>query len=138
MCWKGTAKQLGPGDSVAADPNSQNLVVSLAEKDAVRLVRMDATSGSVQPLDYKGVHIATPNLTTHAVGPDGRITLYASSPAQWSYLPAILDPQAKTIARIPVDFNGEIQYPIWTPDGKIVAEAKAYQFTIWRFRPSTH
>jgi Tol biopolymer transport system component len=130
----GTPVRLGPGDSVAADSNGRDLIVSLSEKEATRLVRMPVSGGAATPIDMNGdVRLASANLATQAAGPDGRIAVYAASVSQWAYLAAIIDPRAHTIARVPLDFDGEVTLPVWTPDGRLIAAAKSYSFTLWRF-----
>jgi Tol biopolymer transport system component/predicted Ser/Thr protein kinase len=130
----GKAEKLGSGDGVSADPNGRDLIVSLAEKEATRLVRMPITGGAVQPIEmHGGLRLAGPNISTRAVASDGKIAVFVSSPSQWPYLSAIVDPRAQTIAAVPLNFEGEISYPSWAPDGRLVASAKIYRYTIWQF-----
>jgi Tol biopolymer transport system component len=135
----GTPVKLGPGDSVAADPNGRDLIVSLSEKDAIRLVHMPVSGGAATPIEMTGdLRLASANLATRAAGPDGRIAVYAASVSQWTYLAAIIDPRSHTISRVPLDFDGEVTLPVWTPDGRLIAAAKSYSFTLWRFHADGH
>jgi Tol biopolymer transport system component/predicted Ser/Thr protein kinase len=135
----GTAIKLGSGDSVAADPNGHDLIVSLAETEATRLVRMPVSGGAATPIEAKGdLRMASSKLATRAARPDGRIAVYAAAVSQWSYLAAIIDPRAQTISRVPLDFDGEVALPVWTPDGRLIAAAKSYTFTLWRFQQDPH
>jgi Tol biopolymer transport system component len=135
----GKAEKVGPGDAVSADPNGRDLIVSLAEKEATRLVRMPVNGGDVKPIEiHSDIRMASPNLATRAVGPDGRIAVYAASVSQWSYLIAIIDPRSNTIAPVPVSFEGELAYPAWTPDGKLVAPGRIHRITTWHFQAKNH
>jgi hypothetical protein len=135
----GKADKLAPGDSVTADPNGRDLIVTLAEKERTRLVRMPLSGGPAEPIDVTGdVRMATANLVTRAVGPGGRIAVYGASTTQWTYFPAIVDPAAHTINRVPLNFEGEIDLPLWAPGGKLVARGKNYSYTIWRFHAEGH
>jgi predicted Ser/Thr protein kinase len=134
----GQAVRLGTGDSVAADPNGRELVVGIAEKETTRLMRLPVKGGPAEPIEAHGdVRLPSPQLVTGAVGPDGRIVVTVASDSQWAYLPGIVDPRAHTIARVPVSFEGEMQYQTWAPDGHLIGGGSIHDFTIWHFRPNT-
>ena len=133
----GTASKLGAGDSVAADPNGRDLIVSLGESESTHLVRLPLSGGTAIPLEIQGdLRLATSKLASGAVGPDGRIVADGASASQWSYQVAMIDPLRHTIARVPVNFDGELAAALWTPDGRLIAPGKTYSFTLWRFRPN--
>jgi eukaryotic-like serine/threonine-protein kinase len=135
----GKAEKVGSGDAVSADPNGRDLIVTLSEKESIRLVRMPIAGGATQPIDIRGdIRMAAPNLATRAVGPDGRIAVYAASASQWPYLIAIIDPRSNSVAPVPLNFEGEVAYPVWTPDGKLIAPGRIHRITTWHFRPVTH
>jgi hypothetical protein len=134
----GTARKLAPADNVAADPNGRDLIVSLAENESTRLVRVPVAGGAAQPIELKGEVRPMNILTNSAVGPDGRVVAYAASASRWSYMPAMLDPKTHTVTRIPLNFDGEVTDLAWSPGGKLTATGKVYNFAIWRFRPSVH
>jgi Tol biopolymer transport system component len=133
----GETAKLGPGDNVAADPNGRDLVVAVTETDSVRLVRVPIGGGPVQPIEARGdVRMPGANLTSGAVGPDGRIAVFTASTSQWAYSAGMVDPRAGTIARIPLTFYGEVAVPMWMPDHRLLASGRTYNFTLWRFRES--
>jgi hypothetical protein len=47
-----------------------------------------------------------------------------------------MDPHTGTLAPVRPAFAGEVVSPMWTPDGKIVAVGREYNFTLWKFRAS--
>jgi Tol biopolymer transport system component/predicted Ser/Thr protein kinase len=131
----GDPAKVTPGDSVALDINRRDLVVGVAEKETIRLVKVSAAGGAPQPIEARGdVRFADSQLTSSAVGPDGRIAVDGASTTQWPYFVSLVDPGAGTMKRIPLTFDGEVAVPMWTPDGKILASGRGYTFTLWRFR----
>ena len=133
----GDPVKLAPGESVAADPNGRDLIVALTDKESVGLTRVPVAGGAPQPIAVQGdVRIPAANLTSGAVAPDGRIVVSTASASRWAYSISVVDPRLGTIAPVPHTFDGEVAMPTWSPDGRIVASGRDYNFTLWRFRGS--
>ncbi|MCU1237021.1 MAG: serine/threonine protein kinase [Candidatus Solibacter sp.] len=93
--------------------------------------------GAPQPLPLrKDVRIPGTRLASSMVGPGGLISLLTASPDQWLYQASLLDPSTGNVTRIPVSFEGEVQAPVWTRDGKLVATGSVLGMSIWRFHPA--
>jgi eukaryotic-like serine/threonine-protein kinase len=130
----GEPKKLAPGDSVSAGANGRDLIVSLEDKDAIRLVRFPAGGGDPQPIALPDdVRIPGTRLTASMVGTGGAIVLNTASPSEWAWRVGMIDPRTGSIHRIPVNFDGEALTPLWTHDGNIVAMGTSLGFNIWRF-----
>jgi eukaryotic-like serine/threonine-protein kinase len=135
----GDAHKLTAGESVSADPNGRDLLVTRQDSDTVRLFRVPVNGGTAQPIGLHGdAHLSTPLLGRSAVGPGDLIVARSSSADEYAYHPSLIDPHAGTITRIPIPlpFDGELGLPVWTRDGKIVATAVTYSMRIYRFHPA--
>jgi len=132
----GSETRITAGESVAADPNGRDLVIAFQTQDSTQLVRVPVTGGLPQPIASRGdSRLAQPNLTSGAVGRDGKILVTATSNSRWVLCAGLVDPKG-TLAPIPLSYDGETQRPMWASDGQIVAMSRDYQFTLLRFRPS--
>jgi serine/threonine protein kinase len=132
----GPATKIAIGDSVAADPNGQDLVVALATQDVKHLVRVHLSGGAVEPIAIHGeAHLALSSITSGAVNRDGQIAVTAVSDSRWLYFIGAVDRQG-ILKPFPLTYGGETRFPMWTPDGHIVAPEIDYSFALWRFRPS--
>jgi hypothetical protein len=67
--------------------------------------------------------------------PGGLLAVVTQSPARWHYQSGLIDPRKGTISRVPVDFDGGTEVPVWTRDGKLVASGVVKSSTLWRFDP---
>ena len=133
----GDVVKLAPADSVAADPNGRDLVIGLGDKESIRLMRMPVDGGTPQEIGMTGdLRLGEPNLTSGAVGLDGRILVTASSASRWLFSTGLVDAHKGTITRVPLTFDAELASPVWTPDGKIVAVGRDYNYTMWKFHGS--
>jgi hypothetical protein len=68
-------------------------------------------------------------------GPGGLLAVVTQNPSRWHYESGLIDPRSGTISRVPLNFDGETQIPVWTRDGRLVAIGGLMSSTIWRFHP---
>jgi hypothetical protein len=130
----GAPQQLTAGDSVSADAASGDLIVSLQDKDAIRLKRLPAGGGEPRMIQFRGAPwIRGTKLAASIVGPGGLIGIETASAGKWAYQSGIVDARTGSIKRIPVNFDGETGAPVWTRDGKLVTSGSTLGFSIWRF-----
>jgi hypothetical protein len=131
----GSLRKLRPGNGIAVDPRSGDLIAQVNDKDGVHLVRVTA-GGAEQPVPVPAaLVVSTSPIAGNAVGADGRLLLTVSSKENWFAGPAILDPATGTAARVPVQFEGDILPSAWADDGSILGMGTALKSELWRFRP---
>ncbi|HXH51072.1 MAG TPA: hypothetical protein VNM47_17165, partial [Terriglobia bacterium] len=129
-------RRVGPGYSVAPDPNGRDLIVLAIGKEGVKLFKVPVAGGVEQPILVQGpVRVAPTQLNPNAVAKDGRVVLSSTSPDKWFYGVSILDPRSGKLTEIPVDFTGDLISPAWLPDGRVLSSASPLKLTLWRFRP---
>jgi Tol biopolymer transport system component/predicted Ser/Thr protein kinase len=130
----GAPHKLAAGDSVSADANGRDLILSLQDKDAIRLMRVPVTGGTPQPIPMTGgLRIPGTLLHPSIVGPGGMIAVTTASSDRWAYQSGILDPRTGVLKQIPLNFDGETQWPGWTRDGKLVSIGTVIGLSVWRF-----
>ena len=132
----GQPRRIGPGDGVAADPNGNDLIVQIFEKEGVRLVRVPVSGGPEQPILFQSRLRQAPALIgPNAIGKDGRVLLTVTAADSWFYAAAILDPRRGKVDRIPLNFTGDLTGTVWQSDGRILSAGWPQKATLWRFRP---
>ena len=132
----GEPRKLGAGDYVAPSPDGRYLVMQLTETDRIRYVKLNLAGGQVEEIPYNiGALKPMGPLAHNAVGPDGRILVQVDSPDSWFESAAFIDPRTGSVQKIPTVFTGDIHWPGWTKDGRIIASALPARSSIWRFRP---
>jgi hypothetical protein len=132
----GKPRPLHPGNSVAVDPRSGDLIVQLVDPSGVRLLHV-TSDGTSRPIVFKGdVRLAPFPLSSTAVGMDGRILAQVTSRDSWFFRPGVVDPVAGRIDRIPVGYEGDVLASGWGRMGDVVATGHPLRSTIWRFRPA--
>jgi hypothetical protein len=132
----GTPRKLGAGDSVAVDPRNEDLIVQLNEAERVRLVRLPASGGPPQEIPFHSdLRLTRILLAPNAVWKDGRILTTVASNDSWWFGVAVLDPRSGGVERVPLSYPADLDYPGWTPDGRIVSAAHALRAALWCFRP---
>ena len=47
---------------------------------------------------------------------------------------ALLDPVNASLERLPVNFDGDLQYPSWSRDGSLLAVGVSIRSSLWRFQ----
>jgi eukaryotic-like serine/threonine-protein kinase len=130
----GEPRKLAPGDSVSAGANGRDLIVSLEDKDAIRLARVSVNGGDLQPIALPAdVRIPGTRLASSMAEPGGRLVLNTASPAEWAWRVSMIDPGTGKINSIRVNFDGEALTPLWTRDGNLVAMGASLGFKLWRF-----
>jgi len=129
----GEPTRITEGDSVAV--GAGELVVKLNANDGFHLVRLPLSGGEPVnvPLSPGATLTAVPFSPT-AVSPDGRVLVAVNEPHMWFYRMATVDLKTGRLNLIPVDYGGDIWFPGWTPDGKIVATGLEYSFSLWQMR----
>ncbi len=135
----GDPQKLTAGESVSADPNGRDLLVTRQDSDTVRLFRVPVNGGAEMPIEFHGdARLSSPLLGRSAVGPGGLIVAKTGSADKYLYHASLIDPRAGTVVRIPVPLPGEVEMglPVWGRDGKITATAITYSARIYRFHRS--
>ena len=134
----GEPRKLAPGDGVAPSPDGRYLMVQLNETEGIRLAKLDVAGGRPEPIPLNLGSLQFWNgaqLSPNAVAPDGRIVFPIDSPDSWFESVGIIDPRSGRVERVPTNFSGDIHFPSWTKDGRIVASALQIRSSLWRFRP---
>jgi hypothetical protein len=131
----GQARKLGPGDAVAFDSRHQDLVVQLNEKDAIRLGRMPAAGGTLQPIPINSEIRIANILGPNAVRADGQIVVQTAFKDSWFWGAAVLNPESGTLRRIPLRYDADLNFPSWNHKNQIISGAALMRASIWRFRP---
>jgi hypothetical protein len=132
----GEPQQIRGGNSVAVDPRSQDLLITVNEPAGVRLIRMPMSGGAEQAVPLPG-DLRLPSiqaLSGHAIGQDGRIVVRTAPLDSWFFSAAVFDPTTGRVQRIPGD-QVDMLSPGWANDGRLVTVAFGTQGNLWRFRP---
>jgi len=81
-----------------------------------------------------GAALTDGTLSAAAVGLGGRVLVQVNEPHVWFYRMATVDLKTGRLDLMPVDYGGDIWFPGWTQDGKIVATGLQYSFSLWQMR----
>jgi len=134
----GKPRNLRPANGVAVDPRGPNpsLVVQVNEQDGVKLYRvpLSGAAGELPILFASSLRLAPVPISGTAVGPDGRIAVTVTSADSWFRGVALLDPTTAALERLPVVFDGDIEYPAWGRDGTLLAVGVSIRSSLWRFQ----
>jgi hypothetical protein len=129
----GQPQRIRKGDSVTLHPDRKELIVSLTEKEGVRLVRQPLAGGAESPILLGGdIRISDEHLSPNAVGKDGRIFASVLSPDSWFAHAGLIDPKTGRVQVIRI--NADV-WGGWGSDGKLVIVSKPLRVSVWRFRP---
>jgi len=129
----GEPTKIGEADSVAA--GSEEIVLELNASDGFHLLRAPLAGGNPVRVGLSsGPKLTGVPLHPAAVGPGGRVVVQVNEPHMWFYRMATVDVKTGRLNLIPVDYDGDIWYPGWTPDGKIIATGVEYSFSLWQMR----
>jgi serine/threonine protein kinase len=133
----GKPRNLRPANGVAVDASgpTPSLIVQVNEIDAVRLYRVPLDGSSQLPILFASpLRLAPIPISTTAVGRGGRIAVTVTSPDTWFRGVALLDPATAVLERLPVTFDGDVQYPAWGRDGTMLAVGVSPRSSLWRFQ----
>jgi eukaryotic-like serine/threonine-protein kinase len=129
----GEPTKIGEGDGVAA--GAAELILKLNANDGFHLMRAPLTGGEPMRVPLSsGLALTDVTLSPAAIGPGGRVLVQVSEPHVWFYRMASVDLNTGRLNLIPVDYDGDVWFPGWAPDGKIVATGLQYSFSLWQMR----
>lgn len=132
----GTPRKIASGDGVAVDPNGRELIVNLLERAGTRLLRIPIAGGPGQEIHLKSdLPISPLPLGGNGVRKDGKLLVGVAPKDSWFFSVAVLDPASGALARVPLNYLGDIFLADWTSDDRIIAFAEPMRAHIWRFRP---
>jgi hypothetical protein len=133
----GTPRKICAGDGVAVNPNGEDLVVNLNEKAGVRLVRVPLSGGPAQDIRVQSdIPIDPEPIGGNSVRKDGNILVGIVPKDSWFFNLAVLDPVSGTLTRVPSNYTGDLFFPGWASDGRILAMGQLMRARVWRFRPN--
>jgi hypothetical protein len=133
---EGEPRRVCAGESIAADPGGQSLVVKVIEAPRTRLMRVPLDGTPAREIPLTGpFHLTLDPLASSAIGRDGRMVAPLASLDSWFFVPGIIDLKTGAMTQISVDHFGDYHSAVWTSDGQIVAAANELRSSIWRFRP---
>jgi eukaryotic-like serine/threonine-protein kinase len=134
----GTPQKVHAGDYVGVDPGGRFLVIALAERAGVRLIRYLLPNGPEEDIPFHSDARLSPiGLGSTSVRKDGKIVVGIVPLGSWFFRLGLLDPATGQVTRIPVDFQGDINYCGWSNDGRVLCTGLPLQAHLWRFRPSS-
>jgi serine/threonine protein kinase/Tol biopolymer transport system component len=134
---KGGPRRMRPANGVALDPREPaSLIVQVNEADGVKLSRVPLAGGSELSILFAGpLRLAPMPISGAAVGPDGRIAVTVTAPDLLWRGVALLDPATATLERVPLGYDGDVEYPVWSRDGSLIAIGLSPRSSLWRFQP---
>ncbi len=131
----GATRKVRPGHGVAVDAKRNELVVQVNGKEGTSLVALPLSGGLERPILYQSpLRLAPTPLSPGAVGPDGKIAVTVAAKDSWYWGAGILDPASGSVERIPVAFEGNVQFPTFAKDGTLRAVGVGTRSALWRFR----
>jgi hypothetical protein len=130
----GAPRRLAAGDGVSVDPNGLDLIVEHNELDGAHLFRVHLAGGSEQAIPFPKALSIVGGASGSSVNKDGRILVDVDSRDSCWERPAILDPRTGKVERVKVPYAGDLWEPVWTPDGRILAQGVQSRSALWRFR----
>ena len=134
----GKPTSLRPANGVAVDAREPGaaLIVQVNAADGVKLLRVPFDGGSELSILFASTLRLSPiPIAGSAVGPDGRIAVTVTSPETMFRGVALLDPVTAVLERLPVAFDGDLQYPAWNRDGSLRAVGVSIRSSLWKFQP---
>jgi hypothetical protein len=132
----GAPVRIAAGDSVTVHPDGSKLLIKLNEAEP-RLEWVNINGGEPQSFP---VHFPQGGLLNHhallpgAISKDGRIVAGATTLGHHFYQTAVIDPVSGNAQIVPVQIEGDVIYPSWTSDGKILALGRVEAESVWQFR----
>ena len=129
-----------PGDQVAVDPSTGELVVMLAEGE-VRLIRVAPGEGRDSPLpvessEWRLADTNSQSFTGGAVAADGRGVARIAGPGSAYWPVGVFDTRSGGTVALPADPTQFDMYSAsWDREGRLVMLAHPFRSELWRFRP---
>ncbi|HQR47489.1 MAG TPA: hypothetical protein PK598_15930, partial [Thermoanaerobaculia bacterium] len=131
----GAVRKLRPGHGVAVDARRGELVVQVNGREGNQLLAVPLAGGPERTIPFQGpLRLAPAPVAPGAVGPDGRIAVTVATKDAWFWGTGLLDPATGAVERIPVSFEGDVQFPTFARDGSLRAVGVATRSALWRFR----
>jgi hypothetical protein len=130
----GEPRKIVAGDEVTADPSGRQLIVMRYEKEGYRMVRVSLPDGTETPLPFQSGFRLISEISPTAVNRDGRMLVGVQSPDSWWDEVATLDLKTGKVVKLEIPYSGDIDFPGWTPDGRIIAHGFPMRASLWRFR----
>lgn len=126
-------KKLEPGDGVAVDPATGDLLIQRFDIGGVHLFRAPPGGGqSVEvPLKLGALRPAPVAIGGGAIHQDGRVLLASTSKDSWYWRPAILNPDG-TLQSISVAYSGDVYPAAWTTNDRALGMGYAFHGDLWR------
>lgn len=123
---------------MVAAPDGRDLIVKLNEKSGSRLVRIAAAGGEAQPMPFAdGLRLTAIPPSATAVARDGRILVQVASVDSWFWHAAILDPLSGRTTPIPLQYEGDLFFPGWDRECRVLALGIGLKGSVWRFQPES-
>jgi hypothetical protein len=131
----GTPRKLRSGHGVAIDSRRGEMIVQVNGRNGNELREVPLSGGPDRPIPFLGpLRLAPVPVAPGAVGPDGRIAVTVATKESWYWGAALLDPVTGVVQRIPVAFDGDVQFPTFFRDGALRAVGIGTRSALWRFR----
>lgn len=83
---------------------------------------MLSPGGAETPISFQSDFRLISGLSPNTVHRDGRILISVQSADSWWDEVAILDPRTGKPAKLGIPYPGDVDYPGWTRDGRIIPQ----------------
>jgi hypothetical protein len=128
----GVPKDICPGDSMAVDPATGDLIVKLEENERIRLMRCPSAGGRSQEIPVRGKVRMASRLSPHSIR-NGRLLLPVGAADSWYWSIGVLDLATGTIEKVKINYQTDFHYATWTPDGKVLGTGFGVGAALWKF-----
>jgi hypothetical protein len=129
----GEIRRIHNGNSVSPDPDGTTLVVLVLDPPATRLLRVPVNGGAETEIPLRGPMQPGYAVEEGAVR-NGKLVAPGSSNS-WDWPPVLFDLATGRSTRIPLDYRTDFHRMVWASDGKILASAKGWHSSMWKFTP---
>jgi serine/threonine protein kinase len=128
-------RKLEPGDGVAVNPTTGDLVIQRFEGGGIRFVRLPRPAGQRQEVKVQqgSSRLATVAIGAGAIDRDGRLLVASTTPDSWFWRPAVLSPNGE-LRPIPVAFDGDIYPAGWSKNDRVLGMGYSLRSELWRLR----
>ena len=125
---------IGPGDSLAVDPDTGDLIVKTDAIDGIILRRISKavdTSTAVK-IANQNFRFTSEPLTAGSIR-KGRLVLPVGTADSWYWVPGILDLRTGRLERVPTTYATDFHFASWAPDGRIIGTGLGMSAYLWKF-----